>query len=64
VSQNVSHGIGYIKGRNAAAGRVLTSVCITVHGHGRLAVACNCCGNVCIVGVFMDVCEDGAPEGV
>ena len=39
----MSHGIGRIKGSDAAAGRVLTGVCITVHGHGSLAVASNGC---------------------
>lgn len=37
---------------------------VAIHGDGGLAVTCHCRRDVCVMGFFVDVCDDGVPEGI
>ena len=37
---------------------------VAIHGDGGLTVACHRRRDVCVMGFFVDICDDGVPEGV
>ena len=56
--------IRLIEGVHPLFHRILPCVGIAVHCDAGLAVPCDGRGDVCIVGRFVDVCDDGVPESV
>ena len=37
---------------------------LAVHGDGGFTVSCHRCRDICIIGFFIDICDDGVPESV
>ena len=54
----------FIQRFDASDGRIAPHMCIAVHGDGGLAVACHRRRDVCVMCLFVDICDDGVPEGV
>ena len=64
LSQIVSQNVGFIKRFDASDGRIAPRVGVAVHGDGGLAVTCHRRREVCVMHLFVDICDDGVPEGI